>query len=144
MKVYQDLVKNVLESQDVFSTIKCLKQLGVKIKKISPKKFKIHGKGLGSLFAKKNTLLNFGNSGTLARLLIGMLSTTPALKINLTGDHSLKKRSMKVDVINFDSDLDLYEIQSKIEFNLNNNDLILIMGAGTISKLPQYLKNAWQ
>ena len=49
-----------------------------------------------------------------------------------------------MDVINFDSDLDLYEIQSKIEFNLNNNDLILIMGAGTISKLPQYLKNAWQ
>ena len=56
----------------------------------------------------------------------------------------LKKRSMKVDVINFDSDLDLCKIQSKIEFNLNNNDLILIMGAGTISKLPQYLKNAWQ
>ena len=41
------------------------------------------------------SLLNFGNSGTLARLLIGILSTTPALKINLTGDHSLKKRSMK-------------------------------------------------
>ena len=56
----------------------------------------------------------------------------------------LKKKSMKVDVINFDSDLDLCKIQSKIEFNLNNNDLILIMGAGTISKLPQYLKNAWQ
>ena len=56
----------------------------------------------------------------------------------------LKKRSMKVDVINFDSDLDLFEIQSKLEFNLNDNDLILIMGAGTISKLPQFLKNAWQ
>ncbi len=93
------LVKNVLESQDVFSTIKCLKQLGVKIKKIGPKKYKIHGKGLGSLFAKKNTQLNFGNSGTLARLLIGILSTTPALNINLTGDHSLKKRSMKKLII---------------------------------------------
>ena len=51
---------------------------------------------------------------------------------------------MKVDVINFDSDLDLCKIKSKIEFNLSNNDLILIMGAGTISKLPLYLKNAWQ
>ena len=29
----------------------------------------IYGKGLGSLAAKKNTELNFGNSGTLARLL---------------------------------------------------------------------------
>tara|TARA_Y100000768_G_C23984831_1_gene688129 strand:+ start:1343 stop:2689 length:1347 start_codon:yes stop_codon:yes gene_type:complete len=95
--ISQDIsfVKNVLESQDVFSTIKCLKQLGVKIKKINHKKYKIYGKGLGGLFAKKNTLLNFGNSGTLARLLIGILSTTPTLKINLTGDHSLKKRSMK-------------------------------------------------
>ena len=51
---------------------------------------------------------------------------------------------MKVDVINFDSDLDLCKIKNKIEFNLNNNDLIIVMGAGTISKLPQFLKNAWQ
>ena len=56
----------------------------------------------------------------------------------------LKKRGMKVDVIDFDSDLDLCKIKKKIELNLDNNDLILIMGAGTISKLPQYLKNAWQ
>ena len=33
-------VENVLESQDVFSTIKCLKQLGAKIKKIGRKKLK--------------------------------------------------------------------------------------------------------
>ena len=70
-------VKNVLESEDVFSTIKCLKNLGVKIKKKKSKNYLIYGKGLGSLFAKKNTTLNFGNSGTLARLLIGVLSTTP-------------------------------------------------------------------
>ena len=61
----------------------------------------------------------------------------------------MKKKSLKLtpkelDVIDFDSDLDLCKIKKKIEFNLNNNDLILTMGAGTISKLPQYLKNAWQ
>ena len=89
------IVKNALESQDVLSTIDCLKKLGIKINKFSPKNYYINGKGLGSLFAKKNTLLNFGNSGTLARLLIGILSTTPGLEIKLTGDHSLKKRSMK-------------------------------------------------
>ena len=55
-----------------------------------------------------------------------------------------KKRNIKVDVVNFDSDLDLCKIKNKIEFNLTNDDLILIMGAGTISKLPQYLKNNWQ
>ena len=32
-------IKNVLESEDVFSTISCLKKLGVKIKKIKPKSY---------------------------------------------------------------------------------------------------------
>ena len=69
--------KNVLESEDVLSTINCLKSLGVKIIKKKPKEYLIFGKGLGSLAAKKGAVLNFGNSGTLARLLIGLLSTTP-------------------------------------------------------------------
>ena len=55
----------------------------------------VYGKGLGSLSAKKNTYLNFGNSGTLARLIIGLLTTTPNINVKLTGDHSLRKRSMK-------------------------------------------------
>ena len=87
--------RNVLESDDVFSAIECLKKLGVKIKKIKSKNYLIYGKGLGSLHAKKNTKLNFGNSGTLARLLIGILSTTPNIEVNLKGDKSLNKRSMK-------------------------------------------------
>ena len=70
-------IKNVLESEDVYSTIKCLKKLGVKIRRIKKKEYLIYGKGLGSLYAKNNTELDFGNSGTLARLLIGILSTTP-------------------------------------------------------------------
>ena len=88
------VAKNVLESEDVFSTINCLKKLGVKIKKKS-KSYFIYGKGLGSLFAKKNLNLNFGNSGTLARLLIGILSTTPDIDIKVQGDRSLNKRNMK-------------------------------------------------
>ena len=95
--ISQDIsrVKNVLESEDVYSTISCLKKLGVKVSKNGPKSYSIYGKGLGSLFAKKNLHLNFGNSGTLARLLIGILSTTPNIDIKIQGDHSLNKRSMK-------------------------------------------------
>jgi len=88
-------VENVLESEDVLSTIKCLKSLGVRIKKKKSRNYLIYGKGLGSLFAKKNTILNFGNSGTLARLLIGILSTTPDIKVRIKGDNSLNKRNMK-------------------------------------------------
>ena len=84
-----------MESEDVFSTIKCLRKLGVKIKRKKPGFYNVHGKGLGSLYAKKNSLLDFGNSGTLARLLVGILSSTPEIEINLEGDNSLNKRSMK-------------------------------------------------
>jgi 3-phosphoshikimate 1-carboxyvinyltransferase len=89
------VASNVLESEDVFSTIKCLKKLGVKIKKKNEKKYFIFGKGLGSLFAEKNLKLDFGNSGTASRLLTSILSTTPNIEVKLTGDRSLKKRSMK-------------------------------------------------
>ena len=87
-------VKNVLESEDVFAAINCLKKLGVKIKKKRNAYF-INGKGLGSLRAKKNIIINCGNSGTTARLLIGLLSTTPNIQVKITGDNSLNKRSMK-------------------------------------------------
>ena len=88
-------IKNVLESDDVISTIKCLKKLGVKIKKLGSKNYIIYGNGLGSLRAKKNTQLNFGNSGTLSRLLVGILSTTPNIELKIQGDRSLNKRSME-------------------------------------------------
>ena len=79
-------VKNVLESEDVFSTIKCLRNLGVKIKKVKSKNYLIFGKGLGSLYTKRNAELYFGNSGTLARLIIGILSTTPNIEVKIKGD----------------------------------------------------------
>ena len=88
-------VNNVLESEDVYSTINSLKKLGIKIKKQKAKKYIIFGKGLGSLNTRKIIKLNFGNSGNLARLLNGILATTLGVKVKIFGDHSLNKRSMK-------------------------------------------------
>ena len=88
-------VQNVLESEDIYSTIKCLKKLNCKIIRIHKGKYKIYGKGLGSYYCKQNTILDFGNSGTAARLLgFGLCSTNSNLKVKITGDKSLKKRSM--------------------------------------------------
>ena len=87
-------VKNVLESEDVFSCIDCLRKLGVSIKKIKTQHYRILGKGLGSLYIKKNSILNCGNSGTTARLLVGLLSTNPGIQVKIKGDHSLNKRNM--------------------------------------------------
>jgi 3-phosphoshikimate 1-carboxyvinyltransferase len=39
-------VKNILESEDVFSTIDCLRKLGVKIVRKNPGQYEIYGKGL--------------------------------------------------------------------------------------------------
>ena len=89
------IIKNVLESDDVLSTIQCLRKLGVKIYKKNKGNYLVYGKGLGSLHAKKNLELNFGNSGTLARLLIGTLSSIPNIELKIKGDHSLNKRNMK-------------------------------------------------
>ena len=46
-------VGNVLESEDVFSTINCLRKLNVKISYLGNKTYKIFGRGLGSYIAKK-------------------------------------------------------------------------------------------
>ena len=86
---------NILESADVKSAIDACRKLGVKILKTKPQSYKIYGRGLGSFNIKKNSEINFGNSGTLARLLIGMLSTNPDICVKIKGDHSLNKRNMK-------------------------------------------------
>ena len=46
-------IKNVLESDDVFSCINCLRKLGVKIDKVKAGHYLVYGKGLGSFHAKK-------------------------------------------------------------------------------------------
>ena len=58
---------NLLKSEDVINTLKCLKKLGVKIK-IKNNSCVIWGKGLNSFKYKNNLILNAGNSGTLGTL----------------------------------------------------------------------------
>lgn len=124
------VVNNVLESEDVKSTIKVCRQLGVKIVKIKSLSYKIYGRGLGSLFPKKSRILNFGNSGTLARLLIGILSTTPNIKVKVKGDRSLNKRDMK-KLINLTSEFGA----SFLPVNKNKFPLTMIS-----SKMPVGIK----
>ena len=80
---------NLLKSEDVLNAIKCIKILGSKIK-INKKKCEIIGIGMNHKL-KKNITLNAGNSGTLGRLLLGLLVNNKN-KIKLIGDKSLSKR----------------------------------------------------
>ena len=81
---------NLLKSEDVINTLNCLKQLGVKVK-LNKKYCEIHGKGLNSFKYKKNLTLDAGNSGTLGRLILGLLIHAKT-KIKIKGDRSLTKR----------------------------------------------------
>ena len=81
---------NLLRSEDVLDTLKCLKKLGVKVN-ISVNKCEIISKGLNSFNYKKNIILNAGNSGTLGRLILGLLVHSKS-KIKIIGDKSLSKR----------------------------------------------------
>ena len=81
---------NLLLSEDVINTLKCLKKLGVKIK-ISKNFCEISGVGLNGFKFKKNLILDAGNSGTLSRLIMGLLIHSQS-KVKLKGDKSLSKR----------------------------------------------------
>ena len=81
---------NLLKSEDVINTLNCLKQLGVKIK-ITDRYCEIIGKGLNSFKYRKGLTLDAGNSGTLGRLILGLLVHAKT-KIKIKGDQSLSKR----------------------------------------------------
>jgi 3-phosphoshikimate 1-carboxyvinyltransferase len=85
--------QNLLISEDVKAAIKTVSKLGVKV--ILNSKFcKIYGKGIDGFKYKKNLTLNAENSGTLGRLILGLLINT-AKPIKLIGDKSLSTRDFK-------------------------------------------------
>jgi 3-phosphoshikimate 1-carboxyvinyltransferase len=84
-------VSNLLESADVFSTMNALRKFGVHIVKRG-KDYHVYGLVVGGL-REYNGTINCGNSGTTARLMMGLLSTYP-ITINFIGDKSLSKRPM--------------------------------------------------
>tara|TARA_A100001035_G_scaffold272847_1_gene262633 strand:+ start:900 stop:2228 length:1329 start_codon:yes stop_codon:yes gene_type:complete len=85
--------RNLLLSEDVLAAIEAVKKLGIKVI-IKKKVCTIFGKGFDGYKYKKNITINAQNSGTLGRLLLGLLVNT-SHPINLIGDKSLSKRDFK-------------------------------------------------
>ena len=86
-------IENILLSEDILNSIKCLKKLGIKIF-LKKKNCTVYGKGLNGFEYKKNIILNAGNSGTFARLILGLLVKSPYY-IKLVGDESLSQRDFE-------------------------------------------------
>jgi len=88
--VGQSIAYNLLNSDDVNNALNAVKKLGVKV--IKKKNLcQINGVGLNGFSLKNNTIIDAGNSGTLARLIIGVLAKSNKT-IVLKGDKSLSKR----------------------------------------------------
>ena len=87
------IVNNLLESEDVLATANALRKMGVAINKLSYNKWEVFGCGIGSLSGINNTL-DMGNSGTGARLLMGLVAGSD-IEATFVGDQSLSKRPMK-------------------------------------------------
>ena len=122
---------NLLKSEDVIDTLNCLKKLGIKIK-LSKKSCQIFGQGINGFNYNKKIILNAGNSGTLARLILGLLIHSKN-KIKLKGDISLSKR-------------DFYRVTRPLKkfgasFKTNNGKLPLTIFGTDHSKPIKYEEN---
>ena len=81
---------NLLMSEDIIAALDSIKKLGIKVN-VNKNYCEIFGNGINGFKYKKNLTINAKNSGTLGRLILGLLIKSPQ-KIKLTGDKSLSKR----------------------------------------------------
>jgi len=84
---------NLLISEDVKASIIAIKKLGINVK-FQENYCEIIGKGMNGYKYKNNMTINAKNSGTLGRLILGLLVNTDK-KIRIIGDKSLSQRDFK-------------------------------------------------
>ena len=101
-------IKGILKSDDIMKTIDAMKNFGASIEFSNPYNCLIKGVGLGGL-AEPKSALDFGNSGTAARLIMGLSASHPITTL-FVGDTSLSMRPMNrvlKSLVNFGSSYSL-------------------------------------
>lgn len=93
LAVGETRVTGLLEGEDVLATAEAFRQMGAAIRRGPDSVWTVRGVGLGGL-REPAGVLDMGNSGTAARLLLGVLAGHP-IRCFMTGDASLVKRPMK-------------------------------------------------
>ena len=124
--------KNLLMSQDVIATIKAIKKLGIKVS-LKNDTCKVYGKGINGYTYKKNLSINAQNSGTLGRLIMGLLINSK-FPIKITGDNSLSKRDFK----RITDPLTKFGAKFKLT---NKKNLPLVMSGSSKLKPIKYVEN---
>ena len=123
---------NLLMSEDVLAAIESIKKLGIKVK-IYKNYCEIIGNGINGFKYKKNLTINAQNSGTLGRLILGLLIKSPT-KIELIGDKSLSKRDFSRVTI------PLKKFGAKFYYKKKNKLPLSILGSESVKNI-NYLEN---
>ncbi|MCS6780866.1 MAG: 3-phosphoshikimate 1-carboxyvinyltransferase [Geminicoccaceae bacterium] len=92
LAVGESRIDGLLEGEDVLATAKALRALGVELVREPGGRWTVHGVGTGGL-AEPEDVLDLGNAGTGARLLLGILAGHGFTSF-LSGDASLRRRPM--------------------------------------------------
>ena len=93
MTVGETRIGGLLEGEDVINTAKVMRALGARVERTGEGAWVVHGVGVGG-FAQPQGPLDFGNSGTGCRLVMGAVAGCPVTAV-FDGDASLRKRPMK-------------------------------------------------
>ena len=93
LAIGESKINGLLNSSDVNCTINAMKSFGASIDMSSNDECTVNGIGIGSLKQPDNPI-DFGNSGTAVRLILGLVSTYP-IETHFTGDESLTQRPMR-------------------------------------------------
>ena len=123
---------NLLMSEDVLAAIDSIKKLGIKVK-IKKNYCEIIGNGINGFKYKKKLTINARNSGTLSRLILGLLIKSPE-KIKIIGDKSLSKR----DFSRVTSPLEKFGV--KFYYKTKNKLPLTILGTKSANGI-KYLEN---
>jgi len=125
MSIGRSEISNLPESDDIMSTIRILRNLGIEIKKIE-KKWIVNGNGTNG-YLQPQSELNCQNSGTSARILIAAVSVNP-IYCTFIGDKSLNKRPM--------SRITDYLKKIGADISLTNNNYLPLSVSGAHTPLP--------
>ena len=85
-------ISGLLEAEDVLNTAAAMRAFGADVRRGSDAIWVVHGRGVGG-WAEPADVLDFGNSGTGSRLVMGAAATAPLTAV-FTGDASLRRRPM--------------------------------------------------
>ena len=93
LTVGETRISGLLEGEDVINTGKAMRALGATVERVAEGAWRVHGVGVGGFRAPEG-VLDFGNSGTGCRLVMGAVAGCP-VTATFDGDASLRQRPMK-------------------------------------------------